>query len=276
MSTILNRQHFGLPADPCTSLDLDTIDSQRAGDLVRAAVEAQAFVSILGPAGSGKTRAVRQALTQDGVRVVEPIRLGRERMHIGDIETALVRDLSDERPRRSGEARSHQVRRILGAASRERPVVLTLDDGHLVHGQTLRALKRLRELTWLGRAPLLGVVLIGQMDRLAGIRELDLRSDRLWLAGLTASEVRVALGGFRAALEESAVERICASHAARNWLELQRIVDLAIAEAIAQGARRVTGAHLAAILPAAPGANDVADDVAILAHLQGAATRKIA
>ena len=103
MSKIMNRAHFKLPANPWEKLSLKTADLTRVQAMVRAAVETRELVSILGPRGSGKTRAVRRALGQhSGVRTVEPLRLTRERLHMGDIETAIVRDLSDETPRRSG------------------------------------------------------------------------------------------------------------------------------------------------------------------------------
>ena len=208
---IAHRRRFGLALDPWASLEIDTADALRVAEMVEATVEAQAFVSVLGPRGVGKTRAVRSALARhERVRVVEPLRLTRERLHMGDIETAIVRDLSDEAPRRSGEARSHQVRRTLGPASREARVVLVLDDSHVLHHATLRGLKRLRELAWLGRAPLIGIVLIGQRDRTEMVPEVGLRSDRMVMAGLTRMEVMCALErtGYRAVFEAGALSRL--------------------------------------------------------------------
>ena len=208
--------------------------------LVGAAIQSQEFVSVLGPRGSGKTWAVRAALEGHTVKVVEPLRLTRDKLHMGDIETALVREISDENPRRSGEARSYQVKRILGEFSRARPVVLVIDDAHVLHHQTLRALKRLREITWLNRSPLLGIVLIGQHDKTRGIDEVRLRSDRLWLEGLTAKEVASAVRAATGKLfDGSAVQAIADSGLAANWLDLQAIVDACLAAAKAQGSTQV-------------------------------------
>ena len=194
MRTLI-RKRFGLPADPWAGFHLRTADAARTARMVEAAAEARLFISILGARGSGKTHAVRQALRgARDVHLVEPLRLSRERLHIGDIECALVRELgAHERPRRSGEARSHQVRRLLGQRARDRCTMLLIDDAHMLHHATLRSLKRLRELSWLGVSPLLGIVLVGQADRAGSVPEVGLRSDRLWLSGLMPEEAKTAL-----------------------------------------------------------------------------------
>ncbi len=89
---ILTRKHFDLPADPWVRLELDTTDTQRVAAMVEAAVRHQAMVRILGARGSGKTRALRHALQRyPDLRVVEPLRLTRDKLHMSDIEIALVR-----------------------------------------------------------------------------------------------------------------------------------------------------------------------------------------
>lgn len=112
-----------------------------------------------------------------------------------------VRELSDETVRGSGEARGHQVRRVLGRSQPTARIVLLIDDAHTLHHQTLRALKRLPELSWLDVSPLLGSVLLGQADRAGSIPEGGLRSDHVPLGGPDAWEAAAAL---EAALEEAA------------------------------------------------------------------------
>lgn len=273
---LMHRTQLGLPPDPWAALPHQaTADAARAAVMIRAAVEARAFVAVLGPRGAGKTRAVRAALAgHDGVRVVEPLRLTRERLHMGDVETAIVRELSDEAPRRSGEARSHQVRRVLGQASREARVVLVLDDSHVLHPSTLRALKRLRELAWMGRAPLLGVVLVGQRDAGVRVPEVGLRSDVLWLDGLAPPEAAqmiravVRQAGAPPLFGADATAALAADRRARNWLDLQALVDECFARMVASGVRPLSAADLRALLggpaeaaapaPAAPSADAVA------------------
>ena len=235
---VLMRKRVGLPADPWSRLHLETADDRRVAGTVAAAVEARLMVSIVGPRGAGKTHSTRKALRAAGARVVEPLRLTRERLHMGDIEWAIVRELMpDESPRRSGEARSHQGRRVLGRSQQNAPIVLLIDDAHTLHHQTLRALKRLRELDWLGVSPLLGIVLLGQADKVGAIPEVGLRSDRVRLAGLTADEAAEALGAVLGAsrTEERAVAALSASERARNWLDLIALVDDCLAEASARG-----------------------------------------
>lgn len=240
--------YHGLPMDPWAGLDLDTADSVRAAQLVRAAVRVQAFVSIFGPRGAGKTRAVRKALA--GARVVEPLRLHRERLHMGDIETAIVRDLSDEAPRRSGEARSGQVRRLLRLAGRG--LVLLIDDAHVLHHATLRGLKRLRELGGRDHRATIGIVLVGQSDRTERIPEIGLRSDRMRFAGLTvpeAKEVLLALSRHKdGLLDWREIGDLASSPRARNWLDLEALVDDCLAEAQARGLTRIDGACVGSVL----------------------------
>ena len=167
-----------------------------------------------------------------------------------------MRDLSDETLRRSGEARSGQVRRLLG--TRRRPPVLVIDESHALHHQTVRGLKRLRELSWLQRpAPLLGIVLVGQREPSARVAEVTLRSALLALAGLSRGEAETAIvqalaPGEPARISRSAARRLAAADRARNWLDLQQIVDEAIALALARGLSAIDDDVAAAV--AGPGA----------------------
>ena len=246
------RTHFGLPADPWAGKHHRTADVARAAILVNAAASAQGMVRIVGQRGMGKTHAVRQALAERAsVRVVEPIRLDREKLHLGDIQAAIVRDLSDERPRLSGEARSGQVRRILGTAV-SRPPVLLIDDAHALHHATLKGLKRLRELSYRGVSPLIGVILIGQADPARSTPEVALRSDRTVFAGLTGEDVRravaAAINRDREVVSAGALGAIEQSERARNWLDLQALIDACLARAASRGAPKVGAEHVAAAL----------------------------
>ena len=241
MSKIMTRAHFKLPANPWGRLDMKTADLTRVQTMARAAVETQELVSILGPRGSGKTRALGRALAAHDVTVITAGCLDRERLTIGDIETAMILALSEETVRRSRVQRSHQVLRLLGEESTRRPVVLVIDDAHVLHRQTVRALKRLRELEWLRRSPLLGVVLIAQQDATYGVDEVRLRSDRLWLEGLTRAEAKRALeAALGSVIEPQAGALIAKRPGARNWLGLIEAGDRCLAAAAAKGARRIT------------------------------------
>lgn len=273
---IIHRKSFGLAGDPWRGLHTLTADGKAVRELVLDAWFGCHFISILGPRGAGKTYAVRRELAgiDEGLQVVEPVRLTRDRLHMGDIEDAIIRDLSDETPRRSGEARSRQVRRVLGEATRTRKVLLVIDDSHVLRPQTLRALKRLRELAWAGRSPLLGILLIGQRDTAGAIPEIGLRSDFYRMAGLTREEACNALRmACKAVLDKDAAEALAADSRARNWLDLQALLDDCLAEALARGERRVTRAVAEAVItPAAPDvapASRASDDDAVARALDG-------
>ncbi len=278
----LHRKRLGLAADPWAGFHLDTADAARTALLVEAAAEARLFVSVLGARGSGKTHAVRRALRRvPNVRVVEPLRLRRECLHIGDIELAIVRELPpNDRPRRSGEARSVQVRRLLGQGAQKSRIVLVIDDAHVLHHATLRALKRLRELAWLGVSPLLGIVLVGQADRAEAVAEVGLRSDRLWLGGLLPEDAAAALEralnrqSGRKIMAPDAILSLAASPRARNWLDLAALVDDCLAETAARGEDGITRAAALAVLhperrPAPDIRSPVSDDDAVADVLAG-------
>ena len=254
---LLTRIGLGLPADPWTRIE--TADGVRVARLVHAAVQARGLVSIVGARGAGKTSALRVVLGSLDALVVEPCRLDRERLHIGDVVTALVLGLSTERPRHGGEARSIQVRRLLGCAKQS--VVLVVDDAQALHAATLRALKRLREMTWKGRSPLLTIVLAGQVNRLAAVPEVDLRTSSMEMSGVAEAEAGTAVSQALGDVCPSGLAaRIAASPRARNWLDLQRAVDEILAETAARGLRRIDAAAVDAVLgsmakaarPAAP------------------------
>ena len=256
------RHRFGLPLDAWARGNVETADASAAAAVVDAAAASRAMVLVVGPHGSGKTHAVRRALAAAGIAVVEVQRLDRERVHMGDVATALVQGLSDELPRHSAEVRAGQVRRLLGRAE-GRPVLL-VDDAHLLDHATLRGLKRLRELSWRGRSPLLGIVLVGQSDRTATVPEVGLRTAVARFRGLTVTEAEAALrASCGDAIDADAAPVLAAAPEARNWLELQRLVDRALVEAAARGADRVTAAVAAAVAGKsgeAPVSRRLADD----------------
>ena len=243
---ILTRRRFGL--DPrLWRGHLDTADSRRAAVLAGAAVANQAFVSIFGRSGTGKTTAALRALRAAGAAVVSPCRLDAPRLHMGDILVALIGDLSQETAYRSGEHRARQARRILGTAAEQ--VVLVLDDAQDLNASTLRALKRLWELGFQGRTPLLGIVLLGETDRTDRVPSVDRRVSKLQFTGLDAVEAATALrsacGGV---LDAGAVAHLASAPPARNWHDLGALVDEALREAASRGERTVSSDAAAAVV----------------------------
>lgn len=258
------RRALGLPADPWRTVDADTADARRVRDAVGLALDG-GLVSVSGPRGSGKTFAARAALAARGAVAVEPLRLDRERLTLPDVLTAVVGQLSGEAPRHSGEARAAQARRLLAG----RGAVVAVDDAHLLHGQTVRGLRRLREMPWRGTGPLCGVLLLGQRDRTAAIDEVGLRTERIALAGLAASEAEAALrSAFGAALGNGA-RRLLAERN-RNWLDLRAAAERALEAAAARGGRVVLPGDLEPPRAEAPAAPSDADVAAALAARRAA------
>lgn len=238
-SRYLTWHAIGLRDNPWT-VHIQTNDGTRAHDLLEMAVRDKGFVVIAGDCGSGKTEAIERALPPSAQRV-ETVSLDKERLKVGDIEEALIADLTDERPRRSREARSRQLRGILGEASALGPVVLIIEDAHFLHANTVRALKRLRELKFAGRSQMLTVVLIAQRDPTQGIKEVHLRSDTFHMQGLSVGEARDylsrAIGAF---IEPAAITALTEARTARNFLDLQEAANYAMATAVSVGHRQVT------------------------------------
>lgn len=252
MSRILTRHAFNLGADPWGDLSIQTADATRVETMVRAAVGpmprtnhnyGQAMVSILGERGIGKNCAVQAALDKcPGAKVVWLQRLTREKTHMGDIEDAIISEISRESPRRSGEARSRQLRRLLGEAQEKNPVVLVLDDAHRFHPNTLRGLKRLREMSWTGRRCLIGIILIAQRDAAKSVDEVGLRSDAVWMEGLTKIEAFQALNlAIGTACDHEALQALADSNTVRKtWLDLQAASDQVLESALADGRNKVS------------------------------------
>lgn len=249
--------NLGYKADPFKGQAFATGDGLRVKRILTMAVESRAMVSICGERGIGKTEAIKAALERLGTRQVTVTRGQKEKISIGDIESALVLDLAEsETPRRGGEARSRQVRRIVGEASskkvdgRPQQIVLVIEEAHRLHSSTLRSLKTLREIQWMGQSELFTVVLVGQSDPMArsGVSEVRLRTDCVRMHGLSADE---AAGYLRVTLprhfDEAASAAVAALPAARNYLELQAAAVELLNIALAEGREQVSVADVQAL-----------------------------
>ncbi len=232
----------GFEKDPFGG-EFQTADQTRVERLVKMAVASGSMISIVGERGIGKTRAIGRALQHMKARIVRPYTPDRPRLAIGDIEQAMIFDLSDESPKRSREVRSRQLRRILGEAAFRSPVVVVLEEGHRFHGGTLRALKTMREFEWMGKTNLFSVILAAQSDPMQkpGVSEVRLRSDTVVMTGLSIAEVgeyiRQTMG---AAVEESAIPLLSAMPGTRNFLDLQACLLRSLATALSAGRNAIS------------------------------------
>jgi len=234
---------LGYREDPFRRARFGTGDMARTLRILTMAVESHAMVSIVGDRGIGKTEAINAALNKLGVRRVTIQRAQKEMATIADIEKALILDLSDESPRRGAETCSRQVRRITGEASRKHKIVLIIEEAQRLHSSTLRSLKTLREIEWMGEQELFTVVLVAQSDPMnrAGVSEVRLRTDMVRMQGLSASEaahyVKITVGKHFSA---GAIDLLSELPQARNYLELQELCVQLLNAAIADGRKMVT------------------------------------
>lgn len=230
--------NLGYRKDPLSAARFETGDGLRVRRILTMAVESRAMVSIVGERGIGKTEAITAALEKLGVKRVNVERSQKERLSIADIETAIILDLSDESPKRGGETRSRQLRRIVGEASRKQKIVVCIEEAQRLHSATLRSLKTLREIEWMGERELFTVVLIGQSDPMnrAGVSEVRLRTDLVRMQGLTAAEAAgYVLNSVGKHFDSQAVDALADLPQARNYLELQELVVDLLNLAMADG-----------------------------------------
>ncbi|WKZ32950.1 MAG: AAA family ATPase [Thermodesulfobacteriota bacterium] len=234
---------FGYSKDPFKGFRMETADSLRLKRLLKMAIESKAMVSVVASWGFGKTSALEIAFREIDAHMVRLITPDKERVVVSDIEKALILGLSNESCKRTKEVRARQIRRILGEASREKPIVLILEEAHRMHGQTLRALKTFREMEWMGQSPLFTVVMIGQYDpmRKKYVDEVRLRSDTVFMKGLTDSEVReYTRNTVGKSFEPDAVEAVSRLTGTRNYLDLQEILLNLMSKAIEIGQKTVS------------------------------------
>lgn len=257
MSSMTRLETFvnlGYKADPLAKARFETGDGLRVRRILTMAVESRAMVSIVGERGIGKTEAINAALDKIGVKRVNVERAQRERLTIADIETAIILDLSDESPKRGGETRSRQLRRIVGEASRKQRVVVCIEEAQRLHSATLRSLKTLREIEWMGERELFTVVLIGQSDPMnrAGVSEVRLRTDCVRMQGLTPGEaagyVTQTVGRH---FDSQAIDDLAALPPARNYLELQDLVVELLGHTLADGRDTVISTDVSAVCASA-------------------------
>lgn len=234
---------LGLRSNPFRKAAFDTGDSLRVRRILTMAIESRAMVSIVGERGIGKSRAVTAALDKIGAKIVLVEKSEKEKITISDIEQSIIFDLSGEAPKRGGEIRARQLRPIVGAASRKQQVVVVIEEAQRLHGSTLRSLKTLREISWMGESELFTVVLIGQSDPMnrAGVSEVRLRTDCVHMQGLTdveaAGYVRATLGKY---YDDAAVEALSTLPQANNFLELQSLLVSLLYHALSAGRDQVS------------------------------------
>jgi type II secretory pathway predicted ATPase ExeA len=234
---------YGYSKDPFRNFYMETADSLRVKRLLKMAVESRAMVSIVASWGVGKTTSLDLAFRDIDALVVKLITPDKERVVVSDIEKALILGLSNESCKRTKEVRARQIRRIVGEASRGKPIVLVLEEAHRMHGQTLRALKTFREMEWMGQSPLFTVIMIGQYDpmRKRYVDEVRLRTDTVHMKGITGSEVKDYISStVGKCFEPDAIEALSRMQQTRTFLDLHEMLIALMGRALETGNKKVT------------------------------------
>lgn len=229
------------------------------------AAKNQGFLAVIGEVGSGKTTVrmlMENILEKEGrVAVCKPLSMNKKRITAGTLMEALIRDLTTQPVKKSLEARARQLQRILQdlyvpeeKGVRSRTACLILEEGHDYSLQTLRELKRFKEIT-AGFKQLLSIIMIGQtelkhildLSKTYEIREVILRVQKVYLQDMKGQATaylehkfhRVGGNGvLQQAFEPDAVKAI--GKIAGNPLVINNMATAAMNEAYEKGYETVT------------------------------------
>lgn len=182
MLTMKAYQKFGLFQDPfqgdVTKADdvFLTDETRFIAEFLYQTAKVGGMVALLGESGSGKTTIRRYAMDRiqsegQKIKIITPRSIDKARLTTSAICDAIIQDCSAEKPRRTIEAKSRQVERILTNSSRAGyNHVLMIEEAHDLSIPTLKYLKRFWELED-GFKKLLAIVLIGQVEMKAKLDE---------------------------------------------------------------------------------------------------------
>lgn len=169
------RKHFSIFKDPFVD-DVQSPDDvflSAEQRYIREAMYTTAkhggFLAVVGESGSGKTTLRRDLLDRIAreslpIVAIQPRSIDKGKLTAGSICEAIVRDLSQQKPRQSLEGKARQVEDILTGSSRSGNAhVLLIEEAHDLSVQTLKYLKRFWELED-GFKKLLAIILVGQPE----------------------------------------------------------------------------------------------------------------
>lgn len=216
------RRQFGLFKDPFLD-DVNCAEdvymwgaARYAAGYMHATAKLGGMLAVIGESGSGKTtlrRLLVDRIKRDGekIKIISPRTIDKQRLTAGSICDAIIRDCSTEAPRRTLEAKAHQIERILAASLRAGyRHVLVIEEAHDLTIQTLKYLKRFWELED-GFDRLLSIILIAQPElklKLDESRNYEAREiiRRIEVAEIRALESEDDLAGYlRLKLQKTSV-----------------------------------------------------------------------
>jgi len=196
-------KHFKLFRNPFTDdirADADVYMSDEHRYIEAAMLDAArhgGFLAVVGEVGSGKTvmrrRIIEQLRRENNTLVVYPQMIDKTRLTASSICDAIIMDISNETCRKTLEAKTRQVQKLLIDRARSGyRACLIIEEAHDLNVHTLKYLKRFNELED-GYTKLLGIIIVGQPELKHTFDEgqnVDMREviQRIQLAEITGIE----------------------------------------------------------------------------------------
>lgn len=158
-------EHFGLSKSLRQVDDFETEHHRQLLKDLKVAIHEGGIIALTGIVGSGKTvflGRIQEQLRQEGqIEVAESLTFDVPRVNLDTLKLALYYDLATDKDGDLPGKTEKSERAFMKVMRRcQKPIVLFVDDGHDVHGQTLRGLKQLIEKTS-RRGARLTIVLVG-------------------------------------------------------------------------------------------------------------------
>jgi type II secretory pathway predicted ATPase ExeA len=145
-------EHFGLRKNLCQVDFFETEHHRQLLKDLKAAIYEGGIVAITGVVGSGKTLPlwrIQDQLRHEGqIEVAESLVFDGPRVTLNTLKLALYYDLATDKDGDLTGTSETSERALLKVMHRcQKPIALFIDDGHDLHGQTLRSLKQFIEKT---------------------------------------------------------------------------------------------------------------------------------
>lgn len=169
------KKQFSLMRDPFTDDVHDAQDvylgssSRYVAEYMYMTAKVGGMLAVIGESGSGKTTLRRLLIDriqaeEMKIKIIFPRTIDKGRLTAGSICDAIIADCSEERPKRSLEAKARQIEKVLTSSARSGwSHTLMIEEAHDLDIQTLKYLKRFWELED-GFKKLLSVILVAQPE----------------------------------------------------------------------------------------------------------------
>jgi len=187
--------HFGIEPKEYHGMQF-----KRAAGNLAGALNDGLFIALIGGPGTGKKTLIRHVMDQlpDNHEKIYVQVLDDTRITISQIMGLMINKLSydSENPRRDAYAKKVQLARLLGKVTNaNRKVSVIIEQAQHLHHATMRALKELRELSFLGQTEMFGVLLSGHKPLKGSLMGLNDVSKRIEIEELSEEQGWMTLSG---------------------------------------------------------------------------------